>query len=230
MAGGETLKHSSLKTLALAWARTQGMSLAAPEVSFPHRKFRVDVAACTPTRKVPSRLPVASITTVLKAAAVFECKQVRSDLIRDNKRRAQMSSRLKLLEERRTKLEALLQVHLPHLARGESLFPEYDSYRLTENKHEGYRRLLRQIAIAKSGLFEGTKFDRLTSYLVANLHYLVVEEELLEAHEVPVGWGLLVRTGEELRLVSKPVWQDIPVEVQLVFLQRIAARKTPPAQ
>src|SRR5271170_3986442 len=132
MPGGETPNHSALKALALAWAREQGMSLAAPEVSFPHRKFRVDVAACAPTRKVPSRSSSQSITSVLKAAAVFECKQVRSDLIRDNKRRDILTNRLKELEARRTKLEALLHLHLPHLANGECLLPEYDSYRLSE--------------------------------------------------------------------------------------------------
>jgi hypothetical protein len=68
---------------------------------------------------------------------------------------------------------------------------------------------------------------------VANLHYLVVEESLLEVHEVPLGWGLLVRRGTELELAGKPQWQEIGVEHQLVFLQRIAARKVwqpPPAR
>src|SRR5258708_31788321 len=84
---GETSNHATLKVLASSWARDQGMSLVAPEVSFPHRKFRVDVAACCPVRKAPSRKLVTSITSILKVAAVFECKQVRSDLVRDNKKR-----------------------------------------------------------------------------------------------------------------------------------------------
>jgi hypothetical protein len=227
MAGGETIKHSSLKALAIAWAREQGLSIAAPEVSFPHRKFRVDVAACCPTRKVSSRPPSKSITSVLKAAAVFECKQVRSDLIRDNTRREMVTNRLKALESRRLRLEALLQVHLPHLAKGESLFPEFDCYRFREHRHEGYRKLVKHIATAKKGILLGTKFDRLLSYKLANLHYLVVEEGLVETHELPTGWGLLVRRSEELHLVGKPTWQDISVEEQLIFLQRIAARKAP---
>lgn len=225
MAGGETSKHSSLKALAIAWAREQGMSIAAPEVSFPHRKFRVDVAGCCPARKAPSRKPVKSLDVVLKAAAVFECKQVRSDLIRDNKQRDVLSCRLKMLEERRARMESLLQVHLPHLANGESLLPEFDSYRFRQYRHEGYRKLVKNIATAKKGLLVGTKFDRLFSYRLANLHYLVVEEALIETHELPVGWGLLVRQGEKLLLVGKPTWRDIGVEEQLVFLQRIAMRK-----
>ena len=224
MPGGETVKHLSLKTLALTWARENGMSIAAPEVSFPHRKFRVDAAACCPTRKAPARTPPESITSVLKAAAVFECKQVRSDLIKDNKRRELLTNRLAELDGRRVKLEELLHAHLPHLANGENLFPEFDSYRLREYKHTGYKKLVRQIAIAKNGIIDGTKFDRLFSYRLANLHYLVVEDEILQVHEVPAGWGLLVRRDEELQLMRKPAWQDINVEEQLIFLQRIAAR------
>jgi hypothetical protein len=221
----ETTQHSSLKTLSIAWAREQGLSIAAPEVSFPHRKFRVDVAACCPARKAPSRLPTTSITSVLRAAAIFECKQVRSDLIRDNKKRDLLIRRLQVLETRRLHLESLLQVHLPHLANGESLLTEYDSYRLRECHHAGYRKLMREIALSKRGVITGTKFDRLFSYRLANLHYLVIEEELIGPHEVPTGWGLLVRRGENLQLVSRPLWQDISVEAQLIFLQRIAARK-----
>lgn len=223
---GETPRHMGLKGLAMNWALEQGLSFIAPEVSFPHRRFRVDVAACAPARKVPSRKPVSSISSVLKAAVVFECKQGRGDLVRDNKRRALLSERLKTLEARRIRLEALLQVHLPHLANGESLFPEFDSYRLREHNHSGYKKLLRQIRISHRGVFDGTKFDRLLSYKVANLHYLVAEEKLIEPHEVPVGWGLLVKGDNNLELVVKPIWQDIGIEEQLVFLQRIAAKKS----
>jgi len=222
---GETANHASLKSLAMAWARVQGMAIIAPEVSFPHRKFRVDLAACCPSRKAPSRNPKTSITSVLKVAAVFECKQARSDLIRDSKRRELIATRLKALEERKNPMEALLNLHLPHLANGESLFPEFDSYRLRDYRHAGYQRLVKQIAVSKNGIIDGTKFDRLRSYRMANVHYLVVEEGLLEAHEVPTGWGLLVRDGEELKLVRKPAWQDINVEEQLIFLQRIASLK-----
>ncbi len=222
---GETANHASLKSLVMVWARVQGMAIMSPEVSFPHRKFRVDVAACCPARKAPSRNPKTIITSVLKVAAVFECKQARSDLIRDSKRRELISAKLKALEERKNRMEALLHLHLPHLANGESLFPEFDSYRLREHRHAGYQRLVKQITMSKNGIIDGTKFDRLRSYRMANLHYLVVDKGLLEAHEVPTGWGLLVRDGEELKLVRKPAWQDINVEEQLIFLQRIASLK-----
>jgi len=223
---GETPRHLGLKGLAMKWALQEGLSFVAPEVSFPHRRFRVDVAACAPARKAPSRRPVPSISAVLKTAVIFECKQGRGDLLRDNKRRALLSERVKTLESRRSRLEELLHLHLPHLANGESLFPEFDSYRLREHNHSGYKKLVRQIRISKRGVLDGTKFDRLLSYRVANLHYLVAEENLIEPHEVPVGWGLLVRRNDNLELISKPLWQPIGIEEQVVFLQRIAAKKT----
>ena len=187
------------------------------------------MAACAPVRKVPSKSRPVAISSVLKAAVVFECKQVRSDLIRDNKRRAELTDRLRTLDARRTKLEQLLQLHLPHLANGESLFPEFDSYRLREHNHAGYQKIVRSIRVFKRGVVKGTKFDRLLSYRLANLHYLVADENLLETHEVPFGWGLLIRREERLELVQKPNWQVIPVEEQLIFLQRIAARKSSPS-
>jgi hypothetical protein len=227
--GGETSQHAALKMLALQWAGGQGMTISAPEVSFPHLRLRVDAAACHPARQVPSRTPVSSLSSVLKAAVIFECKQARSDLIRDNKRHDSAVARLKALEARRRRLEALLCVHLPHLANGETLFPEMDSYRLRESEHKGYQKLVRDIRTARTSLIKGTKFDRLQRYRVANVCYLVVEERLIEKHEAPTGWGLLARCGKELRLIIQPVWHDIGVEKQLLFLQRIAARKTYPA-
>lgn len=137
-----------------------------------------------------------------------------------------LSDRLKTLEARRQRLESLLHVHLPHLANGESLFPEFDSYRLREHTHTGYQKLLREIRLAKRGVLAGTKFDRLLGYRLANLHYLVAEESLIESHELPANWGLLVRRDDRLELVMKPVWQPIGVEEQLVFLQRISAKKS----
>jgi hypothetical protein len=223
---GETPRHLSLKALAAQWAVGQGLLFVAPEVSFPHRRFRVDVAACAPTRKVPSRKPVSHLSAVLKAAVIFECKQGRGDLIRDNKRRTLLGERLKTLEARRKRLEALLHVHLPHLANGETLFPEFDSYRLRDHNHTGYKKLLREIRIAKRGVLDGTKFDRLLSYKVANLHYLVAEEKLIETHEVPTGWGLLLRRGDRLELLVEPQWQTIGVEEQVIFLQRMTAKKS----
>ena len=102
---GESASHKKLKELALSWARSQGYVIAAPEVSFPHRRFRFDVAACVPTRRAPAR-KATPITSILKAAVVFECKQGRGDLLKDNKRREAGKLRLTELIARKAKLES----------------------------------------------------------------------------------------------------------------------------
>lgn len=45
-------------------------------------------------------------------------------------------------------------------------------------------------------------------------------------HEVPAGWGLLHRAGDELALVAKPVWHDASEDQRLDFLHRVAAAAT----
>jgi hypothetical protein len=219
---GETTAHLTLKELAVAWAREQGFSIAKKEVSIPHRKFRMDAAACAPIRKAPSRIASSALTKVLKAAVVFECKQSRPDLRRDNLHRETLREKVRQLTERKNALENLLQLHLPHLANGEALFPEFDSYRLRENRHRGYQKLTNDLRRTKAAIMGATKFDRLLQYRVANLHYLVVEENLMTVDETPLGWGLLIRKEDTLQLAQKPIWQDIGVVEQLIFLQRLA--------
>jgi hypothetical protein len=51
-----------------------------------------------------------------------------------------------------------------------------------------------------------------------------VEPGILEPHEVPAGWGLLVNRGGQLLLESKPLWQEIEVRDRLRLLERIALK------
>ncbi|MEP6956164.1 MAG: hypothetical protein ABI883_05010, partial [Chthoniobacterales bacterium] len=71
-ARGETEAHRRLKRLAVLWAQTQGYSACAVEVTLPRCRYRADVAAYRARGDEPG------------ATVVFECKQVRSDLRRDN--------------------------------------------------------------------------------------------------------------------------------------------------
>ena len=85
---------------------------------------------------------------------------------------------------------------------------------------------MREIAILQARLYGKTKFDKVARYRCANLCYLVVEDGILQPHEVPLHWGLLVRRDEALTLERMPVWQDVPVPARLELLQRIALTGT----
>jgi len=218
MANRETAAHRNLKHLAALWARQNGYSAVDTEVQLPKSAFRADVAAYRRSRHSPRAGGIIGDT------AVFECKQVRSDFLKDSYVAEATRRRLVELNERRQTLERLLKLHLPSLRRGESLFAEFDAVDLRGMQHKSYRRVLREIGIAQRRLFGKTKFDKLVQYRCANLNYLVVEPGLLEPHEVPTGWGLLVNRGGRLMMETKPLWQEIEVQDRLRLLERIAAK------
>jgi len=56
--------------------------------------------------------------------------------------------------------------------------------------------------------------------------FLVLPNELSQASEVPIGWGVLVQSDGELVLMRKPAWQESAPDNRLWFLQRIAAAGT----
>jgi hypothetical protein len=72
-------------------------------------------------------------------------------------------------------------------------------------------------------LHEGTKFARLARWRAASLLYLVTEEGLVAPHELPDGWGLLVRRGPALELAMKPCLRDTTPAERVALVERIAA-------
>ena len=205
---GETEAHLRLKRLALVWAQSNGYRACATEVTLPRSRYRADVIAY----RAPG------------VCAVFECKQSRSDLQRDNCCSATTRARLLGLENRRAVLERCLRVHYPTLRTGSSLFPEFDTYDFAAIRHRGYTRASREIAALQSSLVAKTKFEKLTRYRCANVFYLVTTREL--RCEVPDCWGLLVEANDSLEVARKPVWRDTEPEAQLAFLERLAAVAT----
>jgi len=199
MPANESAAHLALKTAALAWAVENGYSLVATEVRIPTSGFRADVAAVRPTpmRKEADLLPGRTV--------IFECKQARADLLKDSRCVEKALAELKVLEERRRKLEALLGVHFPTLRRGDSLFPEYESADLDGLQHAPYQRIRRRMAALQNQLYGGTKFDKLRRWASAHLLYLVTPPGLAGAAEVPDGWGLLEAGEGSFREVRQPV-------------------------
>jgi hypothetical protein len=210
----ETEAHVRLKRLALLWAQTNGYSACAAEVSLPQCRYRADVAAYR------SRLRERIVT------AIFECKQARPDLRRDNCETATTRERLRSLARRREILEKHLRVHYPTLRTGDSLFAEYDSHDFDAIGHRGYRRVLRESAALENRLFGGTKFECLVRYHCANLFFLVLPNDLFREMDVPAGWGVLVETGGTLDLVRNPAWHDNGAQARIRLLQRIAVAGT----
>jgi hypothetical protein len=219
MSRSETPLHSKLKQLAACWAYERGFRSLACEVAAPRSSFRVDVAAYRAFRNADAAFCPSSLV------AVFECKQSRSDLFRDNRRRSQLQEQLAALQQRRSDLERLLRVHHPHLCRGESLFPDYDTFDASLLEHEGYRLTLNKISRIHRQLRGGTKFDQMGRYELADLHYLVTPHNLIRAEETPVGWGLLELqpTGE---LVESIAAIRFRCPDQLRWLERIAKTAT----
>ncbi len=211
---GETEAHRRLKRLAVLWAQAQGYSACAVEVTLPRCRYRADVAAYRGRGNEPG------------ITAIFECKQVRSDLRRDNCCSAAARTRLETVSKRRQVLEKHLRVHYPTLRSGESLFPEFDTHDFAAIDHRSYRRVLSELRALQNQIRGGTKFECLTRYRCANLFFLVVPHDLFRAAEVPLGWGALAESEGTLTLRSKPIWHDNAAENRLRFLQRIAVAGT----
>jgi hypothetical protein len=194
MSRNETLAHHRLKGLAFAWAQAAGLSVAATEVSVPKSRFRADLVALEP--KTGGK------------TAIFECKQARSDLLKDSHDSASTRAELEELTSRLRDLERLIGEHRPDLRKGDSLFPEFESVDLSATRHAGYRRVLSELATRQSRLIRGTKFSQLFRWRSADLFYLVTEPGIFAPSEVPAGWGLLVREGDRLVLERRPVEVD----------------------
>ncbi len=218
MSASESNAHLELKMFALIWAQEMRFRCAALEVRVPLSKFRADVAACRPKTSFFSEAP--------GETAIFECKQSRTDLLRDSAAAAPALARLAYLHVRRKRLEQLLRPHYPTLACGDSLFPEFENFDFSTLRHRGYQQTIREIRQLQSRVMKQTKFERLIKYPCANFYYLVVKEGILGAHEWPDGWGILEQRGKGLALMRKPTRHDASDAARLALLQKIALAGT----
>lgn len=184
------------------------------EVRAPGSRFRVDVAGIRLDR-----------TQSESTVAVFECKRSREDLDRDNRRHSELKVRLRVLQERRDKLEQLLAVHYPSLRTSDSLFPDWATFDFSAINHAPYRQTIQKIARIQRQLFENTKFDAMIRYKLGNLHYLVTPPGLLAEHETPLGWGLLEIAGDDL-IIEKCAPTRFSGTEMPRWLERIAKAST----
>lgn len=211
---GETAAHARLKRLALIWAQQHGYSACALEVSLPRCRYRADLAAYRANGNGPS------------VTAIFECKQALIDLRRDNGCASATIQRLKKVHHRREILERNLRVHYPALRIPDSLFAEFDSHNFEAIDHRGYKQVVRQTRALQNRLFDCTKFETLIRYRCANLFFIVLPNELFRESEIPVGWGALIESNEELIVARKPIWHETDPQNQVRFLERVARAGT----
>jgi hypothetical protein len=210
----ETEEHWLLKRLALGWAYRRGFNCISFEVRAPRSPYRVDVAGYRPAKD--QEYPV---------VALFECKQNRPDLDRDSAQTAAVELELRGLQERRQNLERLLALHFPNARTPSSLFPDWDPFDPETLPHSGYRRVIRKIMALQRKLEGNTKFEKVTRYRLANLHFLVAPAGLVSSERVPPGWGLLEASDNEcLELSIQPRFYAITNRFD--WLERICTNST----
>lgn len=212
---GESTAHRELKRLTLAWARERRLVIAASEVRLPRSGYRADVAAATPRALSQNAF-----------TAVFECKVSRADFLRDSAPESGAKENIAHLSQRLRNLRVLIAGHRPDLRRGEELFSEFDCYDLRGLRHETHDRLAAELAAAERKFHEGTKFAKLGRWRAASLLYIVAEEGIFPAQELPDGWGLLVRRGPALELRAQPCLRETTLEERVSLLERIALAAT----
>jgi hypothetical protein len=220
MPANETARHLDLKRRALAWAQAHGYRIAAAEVDVPHLGARLDVAAFRPARGGGRR--AIDHAEGVGTTVIFECKQSRADFVKDSRSATQIIARLAKLHERRTLYEESMRPHWPSLRNRDTLFPEFDSYRFEAAGYEPYDSITKELRTLSARLHSQTKFAQLIRWRAANLHYVVAEEGVARAHELPHGWGLLVHTAGALSVAVEPAWQEATEEARMGVLLRIA--------
>lgn len=210
----ETMKHRQLKTLATDWLKERGSDAVAVEVKLPLSNYRVDVAGYCSRRILSDRLG---------DTFAIECKQSRADFLRDAGLEGAVVLAHGELENRLARLRDLLATHLPQCRKNESLFSEYDSYDFSDWHHKSWSRLSKQLQTLENRLDHGVKFARIARFGCANFCYLAVEENVvLHPSEVPLGWGLLKRTGNSLSVEKEALRLESKSPARLKLLERIA--------
>ncbi len=224
-ARNESERHRALKRLALEWAQCHGYRIAAAEVSAPTLGARLDVAAYRPPpTKHAGKTRDATVN--VGTTVIFECKQGRGDFLKDSRCAERLAARLARLHELRALYEESMRLHLPSLRHADTLFAEFDSFRFEDAGFEPYDRIMRELRVLSSRLHGQTKFAKLIRWRAANLHYVVAEEGVAKPHELPAGWGLMLRRDCGFEVAVEPTWQEASETARMALLVRIAMAGT----
>jgi hypothetical protein len=222
----ETNLHRQLKRLAIGFLRGLGCQAVATEVRCPIARYRVDVAGYLdrpPAGRSNGRRQRCEPQTVL-----IECKQARSDFLRDHREADRLVELRDELDRLREHIEqSRLKTHEPHLRRaGTSLFPELDEWNFSGSRLRGYRALVRRIRAVEQKLHGETKFFMIARYHLADRLYLAAPRGMIRPRDLPRGWGLLERPGTRsdagLRVVVEAPAQSTLPRHRVRLLRNIA--------
>jgi hypothetical protein len=194
----ETNLHLQLKRLAIGFLRGLGCQAVATEVRCPIARYRVDVAGYLD--RLPGERANGRRRRCEPATVLIECKQSRSDFLRDHREADRLIDLRDELERLRQHIEQRrIKTHEPHLRRaGTSLFPELDEWNFGASRLRGYRALVRRIRSVEQQLHGETKFFMIARYRLADRLYLAAPRGMIRHRDLPRGWGLLERTSRRL--------------------------------
>ena len=218
----ETFEHLELKRLAVAWLVRIGCRAVATEVRCPISRYRVDVAGwldhaegelldaggleadrpgISASLFTNGRRPASTKGPRRPRTIVVECKQSRSDFVRDDRDADRLKKRLASLRRTRERFERrLIPEAEPHLREsGGSLFPELERWDFEGSRTSAYQRTLRLIERIEKRLHGETKFHTMPRYRLADHLYLFTPANMLATTEVPTGWGLVECGRRRLR-------------------------------
>lgn len=196
----ETQRHRELKRIGAGWLLSRGFLAVAPEVTAPIPRFRLDVAGYG-----EGEFDANGERNRQPQTVVIECKQARSDFIRDSRRTDRLLRERRLLEQRCAFLEEThVRHHEPHLRQsGSSLFSEMEEWDFANSRLTSYRESMDRLTRIDQALYGETKFCTMARYRLADHLYVLAPPGVLTRRELPAGWGLILCPPELLK--GRPV-------------------------
>ena len=194
----------------MAFLAYRGCRVMAEEVPCPLNKWRLDVAGYVDRRPVDADESGGTLFDGLgvsgSAAArprsertpaftvVIECKQARSDFLRDSDEIDALLRARERLETERRRLEVeWIQTLEPGLRGrgGDVLFEELEEWDYGSSRLASYRAVIAELDRIDVKLHGGTKFSAVARYRLADRLYVAAPAGMIRKRELPGGWGLL---------------------------------------
>lgn len=235
----------------MQWLLEIGCRAVAAEVSCPIGRFRVDAAGwldhcegdslpAPPPPEHPHH-PTAGPSLFESArprrrgpaaprAIVIECKQSRSDFLRNRGEGEALAAQLATLRRRAKRIEEMrIKRFEPQLRRvQEGLFETEEHWEFAASGIKAYHRLLARIESTERELYGRSKFERLRTLGLADHVFVLCPRGLVHPRELPQGVGLLECPGRLLRAApaaersglehpsppAGPDWRSAAIEVR----------------